>query len=146
MQVEILRLPHFDPKWGLPHYATTGSAGVDLRACESVTLLPFARGLVKTGIALALPQGVECQIRPRSGLALKQGITVLNSPGTIDSDYRGEIGVILVNLSQETVILTRGERIAQAVFAQYITASFIEVSALSKTIRGAGGFGSTGGN
>lgn len=109
-----------------------------------IVLKPFERALVKTGLFLELPQGIECQVRPRSGLAFKNGITVLNAPGTIDADYRGEVGVILINLSNEEFIIQDGERIAQLVFAKHEQVEFIEVQSLSETERGAGGFGSTG--
>lgn len=130
----------------LPKYETVASAGMDLRAnlSESITLKPFERTLVKTGLFIELPVGYEAQVRPRSGLALKKGITVLNSPGTIDADYRGEIGVILINLSDQDFIIENGERIAQLVIAKYEQAELIEVNELSETSRGAGGFGSTG--
>jgi len=130
----------------LPKYETIASAGMDLRAnlLESIILKPLERTLVKTGLFMELPLGFEAQVRPRSGLALKKGITVLNSPGTIDADYRGEIGVILINLSNEDFIIENGERIAQLVIAKYEQAEFIEVNELSETSRGTGGFGSTG--
>lgn len=130
----------------LPKYETTASAGMDLRAnlTESIVLKPFERILVKTGLFIELPVGYEAQVRPRSGLALKKGITVLNTPGTIDADYRGEIGVILINLSNEDFVIENGERIAQLVIAKYEQAALIEVNELSETQRGAGGFGSTG--
>lgn len=128
----------------LPAYGTLQSAGMDLRAMHSITLEPMQRDLVKTGLHLELPTGIEAQVRPRSGLALKKGITVLNTPGTIDSDYRGEVGVILINLSNETVKLEAGERIAQMVFAKHERATLISVMKLSETVRGSGGFGSTG--
>jgi dUTP pyrophosphatase len=130
----------------LPKYETTSSAGMDLRAnlTESIVLKPFERILVKTGLFIELPVGYEAQVRPRSGLALKKGITVLNTPGTIDADYRGEIGVILINLSNEDFVIENGERIAQLVIAKYEQAELIEVNELSETQRGAGGFGSTG--
>jgi dUTP pyrophosphatase len=130
----------------LPKYETKGSAGMDLRAnlSEAITLQPMERRLIPTGISIELPQGYEAQIRPRSGLALKKGITCVNSPGTIDSDYRGEVGAILINLSSEAQVIEHGERVAQMVIAKYITAIFEEVSVLSETERGAGGFGSTG--
>jgi dUTP pyrophosphatase len=119
---------------------------MDLRAnlSEAITLQPMERRLIPTGISIELPQGYEAQIRPRSGLALKKGITCVNSPGTIDSDYRGEVGAILINLSSEAQVIEHGERVAQMVIAKYITAIFEEVSVLSETERGAGGFGSTG--
>jgi dUTP pyrophosphatase len=130
----------------LPKYETSASAGMDLRAnlTESIVLKPFERILVKTGLFIELPVGYEAQVRPRSGLALKKGITVLNTPGTIDADYRGEIGVILINLSNEDFVIENGERIAQLVIAKYEQAQLIEVNELSETQRGAGGFGSTG--
>lgn len=130
----------------LPKYETKGSAGMDLRAnlAEAITLQPLERRLIPTGISIELPQGYEAQVRPRSGLALKKGITCVNSPGTIDSDYRGEVGAILINLSAEAQVIEHGERVAQMVIAKYITAIFEEVTVLSETERGAGGFGSTG--
>ncbi len=130
----------------LPQYETAASAGMDLRANldEPVTLKPLERALVKTGLYIELPVGFEAQVRPRSGLAAKKGITVLNSPGTIDADYRGEIGVILVNLSPEPFVVENGERIAQLVIARHERAQWVEVTELSETARGAGGFGSTG--
>lgn len=133
-------------KHAIPQYETDSSAGMDVRANidESIILEPLSRVLIKTGLFLELPQGYECQVRPRSGLALKKGITVLNSPGTIDADYRGEVGVILINLSNEKFVIEDGERIAQLVFAKYEQATFIEVDVLSDTERGMGGFGSTG--
>ena len=130
----------------LPAYATPHSAGMDLHASisEKITLKPLGRALVPTGLYIALPEGTEAQIRPRSGLAYKEGITVLNAPGTIDADYRGEIKVLLVNLSDQEVEIKNGERIAQMVIARYEPAVFKEVTTLSETLRGAGGFGSTG--
>lgn len=130
----------------LPHYETIYSAGMDLRANvpEPSTLQPLERAIVKTGLFIELPIGYEAQVRPRSGLAAKKGITVLNSPGTIDADYRGEIGVILVNLSNEPFTIENGERIAQLVIAKHERANWEEVDELSETERGAGGFGSTG--
>ena len=132
-------------KHALPKYQTALSAGMDLYANidESVTLKPLERKLISTGLLIELPQGFEAQIRPRSGLAIKNGITVLNSPGTIDADYRGEIGVILVNLSAEAFTINNGDRIAQMVIAKHETAIWEEVAELSETDRGAGGFGST---
>lgn len=132
-------------KHPLPKYQTALSAGMDLYANieESVTLKPLERKLISTGLLIELPQGFEAQIRPRSGLAIKNGITVLNSPGTIDADYRGEIGVILVNLSAEAFTINNGDRIAQMVIAKHETAVWDEVAELSETDRGAGGFGST---
>ena len=132
-------------KHPLPKYQTALSAGMDLYANleESVTLKPLERKLISTGLLIELPQGFEAQIRPRSGLAIKNGITVLNTPGTIDADYRGEIGVILVNLSAESFTVNDGDRIAQMVIAKHETAIWEEVAELSETDRGAGGFGST---
>ncbi|MDR1951722.1 MAG: dUTP diphosphatase [Bacteroidales bacterium] len=130
----------------LPAYETEGSAGVDLRANlnEGIVLKPLERALIPTGLRIELPLGYEAQVRPRSGLAAKHGITVLNSPGTIDADYRGEIKVILVNLSNENFTIKHGERIAQMIIAKHETAVFAEVSELSQTQRGEGGFGHTG--
>lgn len=135
-------------KHSLPAYATELSAGMDIRAnlSEPITLEPLQRCLVPTGLYIALPQGFEAQIRPRSGLAIKKGITVLNSPGTIDADYRGEICIILVNLSSETFVIEDGERIAQMVIAKHEQAVWQEVEVLDETERGAGGFGHTGKN
>lgn len=129
-----------------PAYETEQSAGMDLRANidESITLKPLDRAIIKTGLFIALPAGFEAQVRPRSGLAAKKGITVLNSPGTIDADYRGEIGVILVNLSNEDFIIQDGERVAQLVIAKHEHISWKEVTVLDETERGSGGFGSTG--
>lgn len=133
-------------KHPLPAYATSQSAGVDLHAniSEPISLEPLHRKLIPTGLYIALPTGTEAQIRPRSGLAYKEGITVLNAPGTIDADYRGEIGVLLVNLSDKNVVIHDGDRIAQMVIAKYESVDFKEVSTLSGTVRGEGGFGSTG--
>ena len=130
----------------LPQYATPQSAGMDLRAnlTESIVLKPLERCLVPTGLFIALPEGYEAQVRPRSGLALKKGITVLNAPGTIDADYRGEVGVLLVNLSQEDFVINDSERVAQMIIARHETADFIEVAELDETERGAGGYGHTG--
>ena len=130
----------------LPAYATDLSAGMDLRASldAPVTLNPMQRKLIPTGLFIELPEGYEAQIRPRSGLALKKGITVLNTPGTIDADYRGEIGVILINLGEEPFVIENGERICQMVIAQHAVATLVEVNELSDTERGAGGFGHTG--
>ena len=130
----------------LPEYKTVLSAGMDLQAVleEAIELAPLERALVKTGLFIALPEGTEAQVRPRSGLALKKGLSVLNSPGTIDADYRGEIGVILVNLSNEKVRIEPGERIAQLVIANYLQAEWDQQDSLEETERGAGGFGSTG--
>ncbi len=129
----------------LPAYATTGAAGMDVVSAEDVTLAPGARHAVATGLALAIPPGFEVQVRPRSGLALKHGITVPNTPGTIDSDYRGELKVILINLGSEPFEIRRGDRVAQLVLAPVVQAGWVEVEHLDETERGAGGFGSTGG-
>lgn len=133
-------------KQPLPAYATPQSAGMDLRANleESITLQPMERRLIPTGLHIALPEGYEAQIRPRSGLALKHGITVLNSPGTIDADYRGEVMVLLINLSQQDFVVNAGERIAQMIIARHEQAVFAEVKELDETERGAGGYGHTG--
>ena len=133
-------------KHSLPHYATPAAAGMDLRANidEAITLQPLERTLVKTGLFIELPVGFEAQVRPRSGLAFKKGITVLNSPGTIDADYRGEIGVILVNLSNEAFVIEDGERVAQLVIAKHEQINWEETEVLESSDRGAGGFGSTG--
>ena len=130
----------------LPNYETSASAGMDLRAniSEAITLQPLERAIVKTGLFLELPIGFEAQVRPRSGLAAKNGVTVLNSPGTIDADYRGEIGVILVSLSNQVFKIENGERIAQMIIAKHERAEWIEVEEISITSRGTGGFGSTG--
>jgi dUTP pyrophosphatase len=145
--LRIQRLPHSEGL-ALPAYETAGSAGMDLRAAVAedapVTLEPGARGLIPTGLKIALQPGFEAQVRPRSGLALKHGITCLNTPGTVDSDYRGEVGVILVNLGQAPFVIRRGERIAQMVIARHEQATIAEVESLDETARGAGGFGSTG--
>jgi dUTP pyrophosphatase len=143
----VVRLPHAEGL-DLPAHATPDSAGMDLRAAvpedAPVTLAPMERALVPTGLQIAIPRGYEAQIRPRSGLAYKHGVTVLNSPGTIDADYRGEWKVLLVNLSDEPFTVTRSERIAQVVIAAHATARVEEVDQLGDTERGAGGFGSTG--
>ena len=133
-------------KHQLPNYETSASAGMDLRANidSAISLKPLERAIIKTGLFIALPNGYEAQVRPRSGLAAKNGITVLNAPGTIDADYRGEIGVILVNLSNETFTINDGERIAQLIIARYEQAAWEEVKILEETKRGKGGFGSTG--
>jgi dUTP pyrophosphatase len=143
--VAITRLPH-GADLPLPAYATPGSAGLDLLAAvaEPVTLAPGGRVLIPTGIAIALPAGTEAQVRPRSGLALKHGITIANAPGTIDSDYRGEIGVVLINHGDEPVAITRGMRIAQMIVARHATVAWDERPTLDTTARGAGGYGSTG--
>jgi dUTP pyrophosphatase len=145
VKIEILRLPHAKDL-PLPAYATEGSAGLDLLAAidADMELAPGARAAVPTGIALAVPHGFEAQVRPRSGLALNHGITCLNAPGTIDSDYRGEIKAILINHGDAPFPIKRGTKIAQMVIARHEHAQFIEVSALGDTARGAGGFGSTG--
>jgi dUTP pyrophosphatase len=129
----------------LPFYASEDAAGMDLYAAADITLAPGARGLVATGIALAIPPGFEGQVRPRSGLALKHGVTVLNAPGTIDADYRGEVGVILINHGSMEFAIRRGDRIAQLVIAPITRAHILEVMSLPDTTRGSGGFGSTGG-
>ncbi len=142
MKIQIIN----KSKHALPNYETIASAGMDLRAniAESITLKPLERAIVKTGLFIALPVGAEAQVRPRSGLAAKKGITVLNAPGTVDADYRGEIGVILVNLSNDDFVINDGERVAQLIIAKHERAEWDEVSILSETERGAGGFGSTG--
>lgn len=141
--IRLLRLPH-GADLPLPHYATAGAAGMDVVSAEDVTIAPGGRHAVATGFAMAIPEGHEVQVRPRSGLALKHGVTCLNTPGTIDADYRGEIKVILANLGSEPFEIRRGERIAQLVPAAVTLASMIEVDALDTTDRGEGGFGSTG--
>jgi len=141
--IAITRLPH-GADLPLPAYATSGAAGMDVVAAEDLTLAPGARHAVATGFAMAIPEGFEVQVRPRSGLALKHGITCLNTPGTIDSDYRGEVKVILANLGSEPFVIARGDRIAQLVPAPVQRAVFSEVASLDDTTRGAGGFGSTG--
>lgn len=147
MNIEIARLPHSDGV-DLPSYGTEGAAGMDLRAAvpadRPLVIAPGERALVPTGLTIAVPPGYEAQVRPRSGLALKFGITCLNSPGTIDSDYRGEVGVILANTGSEPFTINRGDRIAQMVIAAYEKIAWEEVSNLSETQRGQGGFGSTG--
>ncbi len=145
VRVEVKRLPH-GAGLPLPAYATAGAAGMDVVSAESVTLAPGGRHAVATGLALAIPQGYEIQVRPRSGLALKHGITVPNTPGTIDSDYRGELKVILINLGGEPFTIQRGDRVAQLVLAPVVQAAWDEVAELDATERGAGGFGSTGGH
>jgi dUTP pyrophosphatase len=144
MDIEVQRVGERGEPLALPAYATDGSAGLDLRADEAVHLAPGERALVPTGIAIALPNGYEGQVRPRSGLALKHGVTCLNTPGTIDADYRGEVAVILVNLGARDVSLARGERIAQLVVAQVVRAELRETQELPRTARGTGGFGHTG--
>lgn len=142
MKVKVIN----QSKHSLPAYETKASAGLDVRANldAPIELKPLERVLVKTGLFMEIPEGYECQVRSRSGLALKKGISVLNAPGTVDADYRGEVGVILINLSNETFIIEDGERIAQLVFAKVKQAKWIEAEILSETERGAGGFGSTG--
>lgn len=144
MEVKVINKSKHD----LPQYETSSSAGLDVRANidAPIELKPLERVLVKTGLFLEIPTGYECQVRPRSGLALKHGLTVLNAPGTIDADYRGEVGVVLINLSNETFVINDGERIAQLVFAEYVQAKWNLADTLSETERGAGGFGSTGMN
>jgi dUTP pyrophosphatase len=142
--VAVLRLPH-GAGLDLPAYATAGAAGMDVVSAEDVTIAPGARHAVATGLAMAIPDGFEIQVRPRSGLALKHGITVPNTPGTIDSDYRGELKVILINHGTVPFEIRRGDRVAQLVLAPVTRAGWIEVETLDDTARGAGGFGSTGG-
>lgn len=141
--IELKRLPH-GQDLPLPAYATAGAAGMDVVSAEDVTLAPGGRHAVATGFALAIPDGYEVQVRPRSGLALKHGISLPNTPGTIDSDYRGELKIIMINLGEEPFVIHRGDRIAQLVVAPVQLATFAEVAELSDTVRGAGGFGSTG--
>ncbi|PVX30638.1 dUTP diphosphatase [Sphingomonas pokkalii] len=143
IRIAIQRLPHGE-NLPLPRYATDGAAGMDVVSAEDLTLAPGARHAVATGFAMAIPAGYEVQVRPRSGLALKHGITCLNTPGTIDSDYRGEIKVILANLGTDDFAIARGDRIAQLVPAAVQHAALDEVASLDETARGAGGFGSTG--
>jgi dUTP pyrophosphatase len=143
MKVQILRLAN-GADMELPSYATAGAAGLDLRSAESLTIKSGNRALVATGLAIALPQNFEAQVRPRSGLAVKHGVTVLNSPGTIDSDYRGEIKVPLINHGADDFQITRGDRIAQMVIAPVVQVQLYEVSTLDETVRGAAGFGSSG--
>jgi dUTP pyrophosphatase len=151
LTIEVLREDWADPEVPLPDYATAGAAGADLRAnlrpgdrAAGLVLAPGARALVPTGLRVAIPQGFEMQVRPRSGLALKHGISVPNAPGTIDSDYRGPLGVILVNLGDAPFVVEHGARIAQAVIAPVVQAGFALREQLDETVRGAGGFGSTG--
>ena len=143
IRIALKRLPHGEGL-PLPAYATEHAAGMDVVAAESLTLEPGQRHAVATGFAIAIPEGYEIQVRPRSGLALKHGITCLNTPGTIDADYRGEVKIILANLGTAVVELARGERIAQLVPAAVQRATFVEVEELDETVRGEGGFGSTG--
>ncbi|MEP5762512.1 MAG: dUTP diphosphatase [Litoreibacter sp.] len=148
--VELLWDEGADQELGLPCYETAGAAGADLRANlidrEALVLAPNARALVPTGLRLAIPEGFEAQIRPRSGLALKYGVTLANAPGTIDSDYRGPLGVILINLGSDVFTVSHGDRIGQMVVSPVIQAQFTQVTTLSDTVRGSGGFGSTGRN
>ena len=141
MTVKVLRT---DPAAQLPAYAHPGDAGMDVRSIEDVTLAPGARALVHTGLVLMLPPDAEAQVRPRSGLALKHGVTVLNTPGTIDAGYRGEVGVILINLGAEPFTVEKGMKIAQLVVSRVTQAEIVEVASVDETDRGAGGFGSTG--
>jgi len=145
VSIPLVLLPHASDL-PLPAYATEHSAGMDLLAAvkEDVVIAPGRRALIPTGISIALPEGYEAQVRPRSGLALKNGVTVLNAPGTIDADYRGEVGVILINHGDAAFLVTRGLRIAQMIIAPYARASFARTEALPESTRGAGGFGSTG--
>lgn len=145
VQVLLQRLENYPPEWPLPAYMTAGAAAVDLRnAGPSITVPPLGRHLVPTGLAMAIPEGYEAQVRPRSGLSIKQGLTLVNAPGTIDSDYRGEVRVAMVNLDAAPQEIAHGERVAQLVLARYARIEWAEVPALPSTERGAGGFGSTG--
>ena len=144
VSVLVKRLPHGEGL-PLPAYATAGAAGMDVVAAEDVDLAPGARHAVATGLSVAIPHGYEIQVRPRSGLALKHGVTVPNTPGTIDSDYRGELKVIMINLGTDTFAIRRGDRVAQLVVAPITRGSWFEVAELDETVRGEGGFGSTGG-
>ena len=151
LALPVCRLENFDPGLALPAYASAAAAGMDLRAClapadraAGIRLASLERALIPTGLAIAVPEGHEAQIRPRSGLALRHGLSVLNSPGTIDADYRGEIRVLLANLGTEPVVIAHGERVAQMVLAPVAVAAIEVVAALAPTGRGAGGFGSTG--
>ena len=146
-----MRLSGADPEVALPDYASAGAAGADLRAnlpagirSAGITLAPMARAVIPTGLAVALPNGTEMQVRPRSGLAARHGLTLVNSPGTVDADYRGEVGVLMINLGEEPVTIGHGERIAQVVIAPVLRARFEAVEDLTGTVRGVGGFGSTG--
>lgn len=145
VNVDIVLLPHA-ADIPLPEYATAHSAGIDLRAAitEAITLTPGERRLIPSGIAIALPPGFEAQVRPRSGLALKHGIGMVNTPGTIDADYRGEVGVLLINHGQQDFLISRGDRIAQLVIASYTRATWVQQVSLDETERGTGGFGHTG--
>jgi len=149
--IRVLREDWADPDVPLPSYETAGAAGADVRAnlspadrAAGLTLLPMGRGLAPTGLRIEIPMGYEVQVRPRSGLALKHGVGLVNAPGTIDSDYRGPLGVLLINLGEEPFVIAHGERIAQLVVAPVVRAVFAEGGGLSATVRGAGGFGSTG--
>jgi dUTP pyrophosphatase len=146
--IPVTRLAHAEGL-PLPAYETASAAGMDLRAAvpqdEPVTLRPGGRAAVPTGLAMALPDGFEGQVRPRSGLAAKHGVTLVNTPGTIDADYRGEVKVLLINLGEEDVVIRRGDRIAQLIVAPVVQARWAEVESLDETVRGVGGFGSTGG-
>ena len=150
LALKFLRLEGFDPQIPLPNYASTGAAGADIRANflegdrEGKTLTPGERQLIPTGLAMEVPDGFEVQIRPRSGLALKQGLALVNSPGTIDSDYRGHLGIILINLGDQAVEIAHGDRVAQMIVAPVTRLVFTEVDALAESERGGGGFGSTG--
>lgn len=146
VKVEIKKLENFDPSFDLPFYATPEAAGLDIKAClpKDLEIKPFQRVLIPTGIAVAIPVGYEIQVRPRSGLSYKTGLMVANSPGTIDSDYRGELKVILVNLSDKTEIVKHGERVGQILLAPVYKINWSEVQSLSDTQRSSGGFGSTG--
>ncbi len=145
--LKVMRAPHSDTSLPLPHYQTAGAAGMDLRADignKPFTLKPNERALIKTGLCFEIPTGYEVQLRPRSGLALKNGVTMVNAPGTIDSDYRGEVGVILINFGTEDFVIHHGTRIAQMVFSKVIQCNIVETDMLMETDRGQGGFGSTG--
>lgn len=150
-EITVMPLDHFDPTLPLPAYETAGAAGMDLRASlhpgeriSGIKLASLSRVLVPTGLSMAIPPGFEGQVRPRSGLAARHGITQLNTPGTVDSDYRGEVMVLLINLGAETFTIRHGERIAQMVIASVVQASLVQADTLPPTARGAGGFGSTG--
>lgn len=151
VQIEVVRADWADVAVAMPAYATQGAAGADVRAnfplaqrADGLTLAPLSRAIVPTGLRIAIPEGYEIQLRPRSGLAFKQGLTLINTPGTIDSDYRGDLGVLMINLGAEPVTIAHGDRIAQAVIAPVHRAIFTEVDRLDDSARGAGGFGSTG--
>jgi dUTP pyrophosphatase len=147
MEIDVLvnRLDNFPEEWSLPQYGTAGSAAVDLRnAGSTVTLQPFERRLIPTGLAIALPDGTEAQIRPRSGLAIRNGVSIINTPCTIDSDYRGEIRIPMINFDQEPQTLEHGERVAQLLVARVLQIRWVPASSLPDSGRGAGGFGSTG--